>query len=222
MSRPHHGTLDGHAGSGAAAVTLRHGLIGVAAILVLGLLLWSGVFIWFVVTIPAPDLADRRPADAIVVLTGGSERVGSALQLLNAGMAPVMFISGVNQDVDLPMLLRRDHLEDAVPDEQRLMECCIMIGHAAGNTRGNAMETAAWLAQRSSPVRTIRLVTANYHMRRSMAAFAEALPNVEILPWPVVPHGLGSSEWWQSRVGIVLMATEATKYLNMKIHESMR
>ena len=52
--------------------------------------------------------ADTRaaPTDAIVVLTGGSLRLQSGIELLREGKGRKLFISGVNQQVDLDDLLR--------------------------------------------------------------------------------------------------------------------
>ena len=43
------------------------------------------------------------------------------------------------------------------------------------NTNGNAIEAKQWIEQNG--IKTITLVTANYHMPRSLLEFKKALPN---------------------------------------------
>ena len=74
--------------------------------------------------------------DAIVVLTGGSDRLSNGLALLEAGKGRKLFVSGVHKGVDLPELLRQAHAPQAEAP------CCIVLGHAADDTAGNAAETA--------------------------------------------------------------------------------
>ena len=48
------------------------------------------------------------------------------------------------------------------------------LGFAALDTRGNARVTAEWVAQRK--VRSLRLVTSDWHMRRAALELENALP----------------------------------------------
>jgi hypothetical protein len=54
------------------------------------------------------------------------------------------------------------------------MECCVTLGFTALDTRGNARETAKWVA--ANKVRSIRLVTSDWHMRRAALELEEKLP----------------------------------------------
>src|SRR3546814_8190635 len=85
---------------------------------------------------PVPD--DRR-TDAIIVLTGGSERLPTGLDLLSRDRADKLFVSGVYAGVEVAELLR---LSRQSPQE---LACCIVLGYAANDTRGNAVETAEWM-----------------------------------------------------------------------------
>ncbi|MGH7123420.1 MAG: YdcF family protein, partial [Stellaceae bacterium] len=140
---------------------------------------YAGGLVWFadgiVETVDDTDTA----TDAIVVLTGGSQRVQTGLQLLTAGKAKKLFVSGVYHGTDVTALL---HAQSQSPDA---VQCCIVLGHAADNTYGNALETAAWMRQEG--YRSLRLVTANYHMRRAQLEFARAMPEARIIPHPVFP-----------------------------------
>ena len=89
--------------------------------------------------------------------------------------------------------------------------CCITLGYAADNTAGNARETAEWLDTVRG--RSLRLVTANYHMPRSLLEFRQALPEVEIIAHPVFPKVFQQRRWWQSRASALLVVSEFTKYL---------
>ena len=66
--------------------------------------LWLAGLLWFA----TPPVADRlsTPTDAIVVLTGGSLRLQSGIELLRQGKGRMLFVSGVNQEVDLDDVLR--------------------------------------------------------------------------------------------------------------------
>jgi hypothetical protein len=54
------------------------------------------------------------------------------------------------------------------------MSCCVTLGFAALDTRGNARETSEWVA--AGKVRSLRLVTSDWHMRRAALELENALP----------------------------------------------
>src|SRR5690606_33278403 len=91
------------------------------------------------------------------------------------------------------------------------MECCIVLGYAAESTEGNATETAAWMAKEK--FRSLRLVTANYHMRRSLLEFQGVMPDVEVVPHPVFPDAVKQDRWWLWPGTALLITTEYMKYL---------
>jgi len=146
-----------------------------------------------------------EPTDAIVVLTGGSLRLRSGLDLLREGRGRQLFVSGVNREVDLAELL---HVAGNAPD---WAACCVALGHNADNTLGNAQETAAWM--RRYGYRSLRLVTAWYHMRRSLLEFARAMPEVAIAPHPVFPENVRQRHWWARPGTVALILSEYGKYL---------
>jgi uncharacterized SAM-binding protein YcdF (DUF218 family) len=159
----------------------------------------------FAGAIPAEVTAPDRATDAIVVLTGGSLRVEGGLHLLAEGKAKKLFISGVYRGVDVTELL---HVSRQAPDS---VACCVVLGHEADNTLGNARETAQWME--SEGYHSLRLVTASYHMPRSMLEFTRAMPDIEIVPNPVFPEFLQDAPWWRSRRSALLIASEYSKYL---------
>src|SRR6185369_18086375 len=114
---------------------------------------WIAGLFWFAATSPN-GVADAAHTDAIVVLTGGTERIDTGLKLLADGLSDRLYISGVGGQ-----LRHGDALALAMSDPK--LGPHIALG-TAGNTPGNAVETAAWA--RAEKVRSIRLVTAGYHM----------------------------------------------------------
>jgi uncharacterized SAM-binding protein YcdF (DUF218 family) len=161
--------------------------------------------VWFAEAIPR-DPADRSEAtDAIVVLTGGPLRLGEGFALLAEGRARKMLVSGVNRGVELNELLR------VAGSPPLAVACCVELGYAAGNTAGNADETRAWMAKEG--MTSLRLVTANYHMPRSLLEFRRAMPAVRIVPHPVFPDTFKRDDWWAWRGTFALVALEYNKYL---------
>ncbi len=148
---------------------------------------------------PAPQ------ADAIVALTGGADRVDTALGLLTAGKAPLLLISGVARGTDLAELDRHGRLS---PEQAGR----VTLGRSALTTLGNAEETASWA--RSHGVRSLLVVTAGYHMWRALLEIGRALPGVALYPVPVRPPALrGGLEMSTLRI----MANEYDKYLVVRL-----
>src|SRR5437763_4616406 len=97
--------------------------------------LWLGGLGWFLYQGLGSGGDRTAPTDAIVVLTGGRFRLESGIGLLEAHRARKLFVSGVNQHVDRAALLR---VFGPLPDST---SCCIVLGHDAADTYGNARET---------------------------------------------------------------------------------
>jgi len=127
---------------------------------------WVFGFLWFAIALPQPAGAERT--DAIVVPTGSGGRIPRGLDLLRQGSARQMLVTGVDRDV------RPNEFAIEYDAPARLMECCVTLGFAAFDTRGNARETAAWV--KKNEIRSIRLVTADWHMRRAAGELAATLP----------------------------------------------
>jgi uncharacterized SAM-binding protein YcdF (DUF218 family) len=154
-------------------------------------------------TPPSPE-NQSSPTDAIVVLTGGRLRLQNGIELLREGKGRKLFVSGVNHQVDLDDLLR-------VSGNADWASCCTVLGHDADNTIGNARETAQWMRQQGFS--SLRLVTAWYHMPRSLLELDRAMPEVEIIAHPVFPDEVNREHWWASRGTVLLLASEYGKYL---------
>ncbi len=149
---------------------------------------------------PAPG----RQADAIVVLTGGPGRIPAGLDLVADGAAARVLISGVSPGIGLA------EIEANQGGPSQIYACCTDIGTWATSTITNAQEASAW-ARRNDYDRLI-LVTSDYHMPRALIEFRRALPDSEIIAWPVsseaasaaggTPNGfrLLVREWFKYRV----------------------
>lgn len=124
-----------------------------------------------------------EPTDAIIVLTGGAQRVNKGLDLLSTGQAKKLFITGVNGHVSLQEIM---NLWKRPIIEQDSNDCCIVLDHKAQNTIQNAQETKNW-AQKER-IKTLRLVTSDYHMPRARLEFMHNIPGIKILAWPVKAH----------------------------------
>lgn len=151
------------------------------------------------------DAVPLETTDAIVVLTGGSERLATGIALLRRDLGHKLFISGVYRGVDVQELL---HMSRQAPVD---LECCIVLGYAADDTEGNAVETAEWV--RREGYGTLRLVTANYHMPRSLVEFRRALPEVRIVPHAVASPNVRVDRWFLWPGTAALLAEEYNKYL---------
>lgn len=131
------------------------------------LLSWALGFAWFAVLLPQP--ATLAKTDAVVVLTGGAQRIDRGLEILEGGKAKRMLISGVDRDV------RPTELAVEYNRPIKLFECCIDLGFQSVDTRSNALETARWAAKHE--VKSLRLVTHDWHMRRARFELDRALPD---------------------------------------------
>jgi len=142
------------------------------------ILLWAIGWIWFAVSISSMKESENSAStDAIIVLTGGPERIETGITLLDKDYADKLFISGVNDN-----LSREDVLSKWAEDKP--VPCCITLGYEAKNTKQNAVETRRWIEGQN--VTTLRLVTSNYHIPRAKMEFKYLMPEMEMIMHPVI------------------------------------
>ena len=151
-------------------------------------------------TVSDPDMR----TDVIVVLTGGSGRLRAGLDLLLDGRAEHLFVSGVYRGIEVDQLLA---INKQRPGE---VENRISIGNAI-DTIENAAETAAWMYAQGYT--SLRLVTAAYHMPRSMLEFHNAMPDIHIEPNPIFPEHVKRENWWVWPGTTALLASEFNKFV---------
>jgi uncharacterized SAM-binding protein YcdF (DUF218 family) len=171
---------------------------------------WFFGFLLFAAAIPSVVSDRQSKTDAIVVLTGGGERLSEGFDLLSHGLAPRLYISGVAEGVGIDELARLvSEAGGTMPDEATL-KCCVTIDRAQ-NTIGNAITSAQWFAEQK--IQSIRLVTANYHMNRSLVEFHRAKPGIVVVANPVFPQGVRDPIWFIKPRILVVLVNEYHKYL---------
>jgi len=146
---------------------------------------------------------DKVSVDAIVVLTGGPERISAAVRLLEQKTAKRLLISGVFPATTALQLSQITHAE------ADLFTCCVDLDKRASDTRGNAAEAAGWAARHK--FKKLAIVTSDYHILRAMVEFARAMPNVELVAYPVATGDDGGSAY--SLAAVRLWISEYVKYL---------
>jgi len=172
----------------------------------LGLIGLAAGFVFFVNIIDNEEPKALPSAEGVVALTGGSERVSEAVELLSKGRARRLLITGVNQQTS------RQQIARLMPNFHQLFDCCIDLGRAALNTAGNADETRRWVE--ANAIRTnLIIVTSNYHMPRALVELRSALPQLDLIPYPVVSDRLRNSDWRSDTHVARLLAIEYVKFL---------
>ncbi|MDA0241330.1 MAG: YdcF family protein [Proteobacteria bacterium] len=175
------------------------------AIVLVSVGLWiAGLFI-FVNMLPRSAPQDDTKTDAIVVLTGGSYRLEEGLSLLAEDRAKKLFVSGVYRGVDVAKIIELSR------QKSENFECCVVLGYSASSTAGNALETVEWITKQG--YQSIRLVTADYHMPRSLLEIRKRMPGVSIIPHAVFPRGFSRDRWWAVPGSLKLVLSEYSKYL---------
>ncbi|EJF76393.1 hypothetical protein ME7_00937 [Bartonella birtlesii LL-WM9] len=120
-------------------------------------------------------------ADAIIVLTGGENRIETGLNLLRKKLGSRLLISGVNTTTNLKSFMHSTYITP------QLFTCCVDIGYKATNTKGNAQESAIWIKKHH--YKTVYIVTHDYHMWRSIRELKHLMPNINFIAYPVKKNG---------------------------------
>jgi len=162
-------------------------------------------FLAFVASLERYEQVPRGRSDGIVALTGGSQRIGDAIDLLACGYAGRLLITGVNEHTSKGEIARLN------PGQRRLFDCCVDLDYRARNTVGNAVETRRWMD--GNRFGSLIVVTSNYHMPRTLLELDAALPGAEKVPFPVVHEGTQADDWWRNPATARLLASEYVKYV---------
>lgn len=159
----------------------------------IGLILFTGI-------IPSAPPLTINPTDGIAIFTGGKTRLEVALELFQQKKGQYLLISGVNPESTLSQTIEK------IPNHSQ-----ITLDYNALDTHGNAEETARWADQHR--LKTLRLITSNYHMPRSLFELRYLLPTVEIIPHPVVGKSFLKPKWWLDPSALYLVTQEYNKFL---------
>ena len=92
-----------------------------------------------------------------------------------------------------------------------MFTCCIDLDRSATNTIGNAVETRRWVRDRG--FRSLVVVTSAYHMPRALAELEHQMPDVTLIPFPVVTDKQRAEPWWSNFQSARTLAFEYVKYL---------
>ncbi|MFN0264883.1 YdcF family protein [Tepidamorphus sp. 3E244] len=149
--------------------------------------------------------APTVPADGIVVLTGGQERITDAVDLLGRDMGRRLLISGVNPHTTPGDIAR------TIDAPKNLFNCCVDFGYSALNTLGNAVETGRWV--RANSFESLIVVTSGYHMPRTLVELSRETNGTRLVPYPVFPADTDFSDWWRNREKATVMTKEYVKYI---------
>lgn len=173
-------------------------------------LIWGVGFTRFIEEVPrdAPNVAVE--ADAIVVLTGGAQRLGAGFKLLRERRGESLFVSGVHGDVR-PSDLHALAVLHETAEERDYPRCCVEFGTEAQDTKGNAEEIAAWA--RAKRAKSLIMVTSNYHMQRAFLELRAALPEVQLHQHAVIARTVMLGNLWRWPSSLLLLAGEYHKFL---------
>lgn len=184
-------------------------------LLAAGLAAWVALTVFivgygrFAASITPKETTNLPRTDAIVVVTGGAQRIGDAIGLLGEDRGARLLISGVNEKTS------RDELARLNPSAKDLLACCVDLDYRARNTIGNAIETRRWALDHG--FRSILVVTSNYHMPRVLAEFAHAMPGRRFVAHPVVTDHIDLSGWWHRWSTVKLLMPEYVKFVAAKL-----
>lgn len=142
----------------------------------------GGAGFWAFVNATRQRPAPPPHAGGIVVLTGGADRIETALRLLADDRAALLLVSGVEHRAGLAALTER------IGMSPQAVASRVTLGRDATNTYSNAEETASWVKARG--LHSLIVVTAAYHMPRALLELRRALPGVALYPVGVQPQGV--------------------------------
>ena len=174
-------------------------------VLAVSITLFAGGFLLFANAI-VRDSGPPQAAEGVVALTGGKDRIGQAFKVLASGQAKRLLISGVHPST------KASQLQRLVPRGAEFFPCCVDLGRAAMDTRGNAAETRAWVEKHGFS--SLIVVTSAYHMPRTLIEFSGAMPDIQLIPHAVVSPRFHIENWWSPGPTQRLLFFEYLKYLN--------
>ena len=176
--------------------------ISLAILFWLGMI-WLGGLFWFGWHINHYVTDLTTPTDAVVVLTGGRNRIAEGIKLLNKHLAGRMLISGVSRKTSIRDIEKQ--CGQKADDRSK-----IDLGYKATNTVENASEIQSWIEKNN--IRSVRFVTSNYHIPRGLEELSVYHLPVKIIIHPVYSDTV-ASKWWQSAGSMKFIFWEYNKFI---------
>ncbi|MDR2933951.1 MAG: YdcF family protein [Rickettsiales bacterium] len=168
-------------------------------------------FIFFIDFLPAyqtnkSDNANTgKKNDAIVVLTGGSERIPEGLKMLENNYADLLFISGLYTEKSL------EHYKKNLSQFEKISEDKIHFDTVARTTIENAEQVRNWAVEHG--VKSIYLTTSYYHIPRAKYLIQKFTPDLKIVSHPVFPLSYDNGGTLESMRIFSLVFFEYNKYI---------
>ncbi|MCU0829987.1 MAG: YdcF family protein [Rhizobiaceae bacterium] len=180
-----------------ASAVLRRLVVASLLFVVAGFALFTG----HVMNLAPPREMPR--ADAIIVLTGGQDRLKPAFRLLAEGAGEKLLVSGVNLSTRKADLAQGSGIDDA------MLACCVDLDHKALDTIGNAEQSARWL--RDNGYASAILVTSNYHMPRAQRELQRLAGSARIVAYPLAASEPDALRWLSKPGTLRVLAIEYGK-----------
>ena len=145
----------------------------------------------------------KRNKVGVVALTGGSNRIARAIELLNFGYGEKMLISGVRPGTTMNLITAREDIKHYQGQK-------VDLGYTAKDTVGNAQEIAEWVEKHD--INEIYAVTSFYHIPRSRLELEHRMPTIKI-HFVAVESDFIAPKWWTKWKSLRFLAGEYTKFL---------
>ena len=151
-------------------------------------------------------------ADAIIVLGDDNfygDRATRAAEIFRQGKAPLIIVSGrrLRPNVGVAELMEHDLVERGVPKQN-----IVRFTHDADGTAEEAEQLLPLVRQRN--IKSVVLVTSNYHTRRARYTFRCIFPqDIAVRVASARDGDFDPDHWWEKRKSIKELAREWTAYV---------
>ena len=187
-------------------------------VLIIGIICFSGFLIFNKVVFhyaeKSKDMlltnANDNDTIGIVALTGGRNRIETAVKLLNNGVGERMLISGVKPGTKVQTITSRENVELST-------DKTVDLGYQATDTVGNAKEVKNWANLYG--MQKIYVVTSFYHIPRSRLELERELPNKDLSF--IAANTPFISQKWKNWRSTYFMAKEYIKFLIVYVQYKM-
>lgn len=152
-------------------------------------------------------------ADAIVVVSGDTDRLPHAISLYKRGISPTLILSGATRESSRSnaRIMESQATKEGIPKK------AIILEEKATNTYENALYTKDIIP--SKGFKKLILVTSPYHQRRTYETFKHVLNghDVVLLNSPATSSSWRTDNWWVSEKNMRLTKEEIMKIFWIKI-----